>query len=64
MEQPKFESLAEASLLLVDCLEREGSQKSLFNAKTHLTSVTKQASELFPESEGLKQMVAKHAELA
>ena len=34
MEQPKFESLAEASLLLVDCLEREGSQKSLFNAKT------------------------------
>jgi len=60
----KFEILAEASMLLVECLVGEGSTKSVFHAKTHLSSLVKQATELYPESEGLAKMAAKQAELA
>ena len=60
---PKFETLAEASIILVDCLVREGDSKSMFAAKTQLNSIVKQAESLYSENEWYAKLQAKQAEL-
>jgi len=61
IETPKFEILADAIILLVDCLIEAGDTKSLFDAKTKLNSVIKQADNNFHDNEWYAKLVAKLA---
>lgn len=64
IETPKFEILADAIILLVDCLVEAGDAKSLFDAKTKLNSVIKQADTNFHENEWHAKLAAKLASIS